>query len=109
MKRQFAFIACLAALFAWAPAQAQELKFATQNPKGHPLVMGMEKFAEIVAAKSAGKLGFGGDCSEFTSCMDGRRLDARRFGHRADGMRSTKSRLAPAGGQRMADGRRRLG
>src|SRR2546428_10397111 len=32
MKRQFAFIACLAALLAWLPAQAQELKFATQNP-----------------------------------------------------------------------------
>lgn len=40
-------------------AQAQDtrtIKFATQNPKGHPLVMGMEKFAEIVAAKSGGKL-----------------------------------------------------
>src|SRR5258705_5342131 len=56
MKRQFAFVACLAALFAWGPAQAQELKFATQNPKGHPLVMGMEKFAEIVSAKSGGKI-----------------------------------------------------
>ncbi len=56
MKRQFAFVACLAALFAWGPAQAQELKFATQNPKGHPLVTGMEKFAEIVAARSGGKL-----------------------------------------------------
>src|SRR6266853_2027025 len=56
MKRQFAFIAGLAALLAWAPAQAQELKFATQNPQGHPLVTGMEKFAEIVAAKSGGKL-----------------------------------------------------
>jgi TRAP-type transport system periplasmic protein len=32
------------------------LKFATQNPKGHPIVTGMEKFAEIVAAKSGGKL-----------------------------------------------------
>jgi tripartite ATP-independent transporter DctP family solute receptor len=31
-------------------------KFATQNPKGHPIVTGMEKFAEIVAAKSGGKL-----------------------------------------------------
>ena len=56
MKRQFAFIACLATLLAWLPAQAQELKFATQNPKGHPLVMGMEKFAEIVSAKSGGKI-----------------------------------------------------
>src|SRR5207253_2549420 len=56
MKRQFAFVACLAALFAWGLAQAQELKFATQNPKGHPLVTGMEKFAETVAARSGGKL-----------------------------------------------------
>ena len=56
MKRQFAFVACLAALFAWGPAQGQGLKFATQNPKGHPLVTGMEKFAEIVAARSGGKL-----------------------------------------------------
>jgi len=39
-----------------AGAQAQEFKFATQNPKGHPLVMGMEKFAELVAAKSGGKM-----------------------------------------------------
>ena len=55
MKRQFAFVACLAVL-AWTPVQAQEFKFATQNPKGHPLVTGMEKFAEIVAAKSGGKM-----------------------------------------------------
>jgi tripartite ATP-independent transporter DctP family solute receptor len=32
------------------------IKFATQNPKGHPIVMGMEKFAEIVNAKSGGKM-----------------------------------------------------
>ena len=56
MKRQSVVIACLAALLAWAPAQAQEFKFATQNPKGHPLVTGMEKFAEIVAARSGGKM-----------------------------------------------------
>jgi tripartite ATP-independent transporter DctP family solute receptor len=56
MKRQFAYIASLAALLAWLPAQAQELKFATQNPKGHPLVMGMEKFAEIVTARSGGRI-----------------------------------------------------
>jgi tripartite ATP-independent transporter DctP family solute receptor len=47
---------CVAALLACVHAQAQEFKFATQNPKGHPLVMGMEKFAEIVAAKSGGKM-----------------------------------------------------
>ncbi len=48
--------AVIAALLVWAPLQAQEFKFATQNPKGHPLVMGMEKFAELVAAKSGGKM-----------------------------------------------------
>jgi TRAP-type transport system periplasmic protein len=31
-------------------------KFATQNPKGHPVVIGMEKFAELVAAGSGGKM-----------------------------------------------------
>jgi TRAP-type transport system periplasmic protein len=43
------------------PASAQDIKersfkLAQQNPKGHPLVTGAEKFAEIVAAKSAGKM-----------------------------------------------------
>lgn len=47
---------CAAVLLAWAPAQAQEFKFATQNPKGHPIVMGMERFAQIVAARSGGKM-----------------------------------------------------
>jgi tripartite ATP-independent transporter DctP family solute receptor len=46
----------LAAVIACSAAQAQELKFATQNPKGHPIVVGMEKFAELLAAKSGGKL-----------------------------------------------------
>ena len=50
-----------AALAAFGMAQAQNykehtIKFATQNPKGHPLVMGMEKFAEIVGKKSGGKI-----------------------------------------------------
>lgn len=39
-----------------ANAQDKTIKFATQNPKGHPIVMGMEKFAEIVTAKSGGKI-----------------------------------------------------
>ena len=56
MNRFIALIASAAALLACAPAQAQEFKFATQNPKGHPIVTGMEKFAEIVAAKSGGKM-----------------------------------------------------
>ena len=39
-----------------APIGEHTIKFATQNPKGHPLVIGMEKFAEIVTAKSGGKI-----------------------------------------------------
>ncbi|MEY3872811.1 MAG: 2,3-diketo-L-gulonate-binding periplasmic protein YiaO precursor, partial [Pseudomonadota bacterium] len=39
-----------------ASAQDKTIKFATQNPKGHPIVVGMEKFAEIVQAKTAGKI-----------------------------------------------------
>ncbi len=44
-----------------AAAQAQDikeraLKFATQNPKGHPIVIGMEKFVEVVGQKSGGKI-----------------------------------------------------
>ena len=50
----------VAALAAFGVAQAQiserTIKFATQNPKGHPLVMGMEKFAEIVKIKTDGKI-----------------------------------------------------
>ena len=41
-----------------AQAQVGEktLKFATQNPKGHPITNGMEKFSELVAQKSGGKI-----------------------------------------------------
>jgi tripartite ATP-independent transporter DctP family solute receptor len=51
----------LATTAAFGVAGAQDvkertLKFATQNPKGHPIVMGMEKFAELVTAKSGGKI-----------------------------------------------------
>ena len=48
----------VAALLPLAAAQAQDKNFrvALQNPKGHPLATGVEKFAEIVAAKSAGKM-----------------------------------------------------
>ncbi len=48
----------LAALFAVGAAQAQDktFKLALQNPKGHPLELGANKFAELVAAKSGGKL-----------------------------------------------------
>ncbi len=37
-------------------AQDKTIKFATQNPKGHPIVMGMEKFKELVESKSGGKI-----------------------------------------------------
>src|SRR5262249_23461102 len=43
-------------LAAFAQIQERTIKFATQNPKGHPLVTGMEKFAEIVTAKSGGRI-----------------------------------------------------
>ncbi|MDP3799509.1 MAG: TRAP transporter substrate-binding protein [Polaromonas sp.] len=54
-------VVAVAALAAFGMASAQDIKernikFATQNPKGHPIVMGMEKFAEIVTAKSGGKI-----------------------------------------------------
>jgi tripartite ATP-independent transporter DctP family solute receptor len=59
MKRLFIkTVLATVALAAFGVAQAQDktIKFATQNPKGHPITMGMEKFAEIVTAKSGGKL-----------------------------------------------------
>jgi TRAP-type transport system periplasmic protein len=37
-------------------AQERTFKLALQNPKGHPLEVGAQKFAEIVAAKSGGKM-----------------------------------------------------
>ncbi|MES2719181.1 MAG: TRAP transporter substrate-binding protein [Pseudomonadota bacterium] len=40
----------------FAQAQERSFKFALQNPKGHPLEVGASKFAELVAAKSGGKL-----------------------------------------------------
>lgn len=39
-----------------AQAQTKNIKFVNQNAKGHPIVLGMDKFAEIVEAKSGGKL-----------------------------------------------------
>jgi tripartite ATP-independent transporter DctP family solute receptor len=39
-----------------AQAQTKTIKFVNQNAKGHPIVLGMDKFAEIVEAKSGGKL-----------------------------------------------------
>ncbi|MBS0452835.1 MAG: TRAP transporter substrate-binding protein [Proteobacteria bacterium] len=59
MKRIFLkTVLAAAALGALGLAQAQTrtIKFANQNAEGHPIVLGMQKFAEIVAAKSGGKL-----------------------------------------------------
>ena len=39
-----------------AQAQDKTFKLALQNPKGHPLEMGASKFAELVAAKTGGKI-----------------------------------------------------
>jgi tripartite ATP-independent transporter DctP family solute receptor len=39
-----------------AQAQTKTIKFVNQNAKGHPIVLGMDKFAEIVEVKSGGKL-----------------------------------------------------
>jgi TRAP-type transport system periplasmic protein len=49
------------AVAAFGMASAQDIKertvkFATQNPDGHPIVAGMKKFAETVTAKSGGKI-----------------------------------------------------
>lgn len=62
MKRLFIQSAIAAvALAAVGLAGAQGIKeraykLALQNPKGHPLATGAEKFAELVAAKSGGKM-----------------------------------------------------
>ncbi len=61
MKRfiiKSAIAALVLSLSGAASAQVAErtVKFGTQNPKGHPITMGMEKFAEIVEAKSGGKI-----------------------------------------------------
>ncbi len=54
-------VAVVMVLAAFGLALAQDIKertikFATQNPKGHPIVMGAEKFAELVTAKTGGKI-----------------------------------------------------
>ncbi len=74
----------LIAFGAAATALAQDIKertikFATQNPKGHPITMGMEKFAEIVTAKSGGKIkvnlfpggALGGDAPNISALQGG--------------------------------------
>jgi len=59
MKRLFlkTIVAAVAlSAFGLAQAQTRTIKFANQNAKGHPIVMGMDKFAELVEHKSGGKM-----------------------------------------------------
>jgi TRAP-type transport system periplasmic protein len=59
MKRLFLkTLAAAVALagFGLSQAQTRTIKFANQNVKGHPIVMGMDRFAELVEKKSAGRL-----------------------------------------------------
>ncbi len=59
MKRMFiktVIASVVLAATGMAAAQEKTIKFATQNPKGHPIVLGMERFAEIVTTKSGGKI-----------------------------------------------------
>ena len=39
-----------------AEVREQNLRWATANPAGHPIPMGGEKFAALVAQKSGGKM-----------------------------------------------------
>ena len=59
MKRVFikSLIATVAlAAVGVASAQDKTIKFANQNTAGHPIVLGMEKFKEIVEKNSGGKI-----------------------------------------------------
>jgi len=56
LKTLVAAICVTAFGLAQAQAQTKTLKFVNQNAKGHPIVLGMDKFAEIIEAKSGGKL-----------------------------------------------------
>ena len=57
IKALFASLAIATSVGAAAQdVKERAFKLALQNPKGHPLASGAEKFAEIVTAKSGGKL-----------------------------------------------------
>ncbi|HTH78375.1 MAG TPA: TRAP transporter substrate-binding protein [Ramlibacter sp.] len=57
MKRRSLAIAAAALPVAFSVrAQTRTIKFANQNAKGHPVVTGMERFAELVEKNSAGRL-----------------------------------------------------
>lgn len=71
-----------AASMSMAFAADKELKFALQNPKGHPLEMGATKFAELVDSKTKGAVkvkvfaggALGGDAQN-VSALQGGTLD----------------------------------
>ena len=46
----------LAVVASTAMAQEKTLRIATQNPKGHPIVLGLERFAALVKARSRGRI-----------------------------------------------------
>lgn len=85
MKRLFIkSVLAAVALAAIGVASAQDIKertikLATANPKGHPIVMGLDKFAELVTAKSGGKIKvnvypngvLGGDAALLSSIQGG--------------------------------------
>ncbi|TCQ06091.1 tripartite ATP-independent transporter DctP family solute receptor [Rhizobium sp. PP-F2F-G36] len=60
LTQSIAALLAAASIFGAAGARAEiserTIKFAAQNSKGHPQVMGMERFAEIVKEKSGGKI-----------------------------------------------------
>jgi TRAP-type transport system periplasmic protein len=59
MRRMFLkTIAAAATLpaFGLAQAQTRTIKFANQNAKGHPVILGMEKFGELLEKKTGGRL-----------------------------------------------------
>jgi tripartite ATP-independent transporter DctP family solute receptor len=51
-----AVAACALGVAGAQDIKERTLKMGLQNPKGHPAVMGAEKFAEIVGARSGGKM-----------------------------------------------------
>ena len=56
LKSLLATVALAAVGIAHAQVQERTFKLGLQNPKGHPLELGATKFAELVAAKSGGKI-----------------------------------------------------
>ena len=76
-----AIVAALAAILPFFAAQAQDrsFKLALQNPKGHPLEQGAQKFADLVAARSGGKIkvnvfpggALGGDAANVSALQGG--------------------------------------